>query len=518
MQANLVKNKKSYYFAFLFKQHKSFAIFLAVGFFGLSVLPYFLEVLTIGVEEYYGNYIPHLPYMMSLTLFVSVISPFIVMNYVYKKNDMDMYFSLPEKRGNLIFQQIIFSWVIVIVPSILTFLLNYTLYRIKVYPFLVIVPKFNLMDYIPAVIMGSLVIIMISVLAILCTTSLFNGLVYLLALHILPLVWVAAVTSFSKHYYGYARILPDELVDRIYFFLVQMVPISAVSSELLHGKYMLQLSIWFAIALAALALAILIFNKHKVERTDSDYMVRGFYPTITIASGTLGLMFILYTILSSEIRREGFINAFLEYKIEVITVFAIGLVMYFVVKLIRKFGRPKIFKTILAYCGIFALSIIMMQVFFYTLLVYPENKVPNLNKVEKVRIDVLIDRDYNLNRDAQDYFNPDKHAYFITNHYRASVNQFKTFEIIDKSDIQDIMILQQDQIKRHNDWLKKYSTGRYNTPDYFISEDDEGRYTAIKIHYIASNGNTILLREYGIAESMIQRLERILRTNIIIKY
>jgi hypothetical protein len=464
--------KSKGYLQHLLKQYRAIVIL----YFAISIIVYPVSLLlqSLSREDWWGfDYSPITLAVMMVVL--GAVTPFIVFSFIYDKTKMDTYFALPLARERLFLIHFFFSWLIQIIPALvsnfLAFLIANTITPAEMLKYAGPYSFSKFLVWSGILVLGSLILQLPSMLAILCTTNLFNGFVYALVLHLVPITIQGVWTSSATDYFGYtpSQSFGDSSLTNLEFHSIYVMS----SSQDTAGKYLPALAVWFLIALALLALSSRLFKGHKVERTNTAYMVKGFYPAVIAIYGTL-LMLLMLNNSFNEIflysEKPFFLNNVF------ISIFLFGFVVLFIVEIIRFHGLPKIGRTILFYLAIFVVALGLSLL----LNISVENKLmksmPPRDKVAKIEL---------TSADYQYYFEEVQKEIFVfpfgyvTNYSQVTVGA--------DEDIDKVMNIHREMV---DDWL---SLG--------LSERSDESYSPylnphIRLVYLDGYGNKLLTRTY----------------------
>lgn len=460
------------YLRHLLKQYRAIVIlYFAIT---VSIYPISLLLQSLSREDWWG--LDYSPVSLAVMMVIfGAVTPFIVFNFIYDKTKMDTYFALPFEREKLFLVHFSFGWLIQVIPALVSNFLAFLIVNS-------ITPAEMLKDTGPysfskflvwsaILVLGSLMLQLPSVLAILCTTNLFNGFVYALVLHLVPITMQAVWTTSATDYFGYT---PGQGFGNSSLINLEFHSIYTISSSMgSAGEYWPALVVWFFIALALLALSTRLFKKHKVERTNTSYMVKGFYPTVIAIYGTLLLLIMLNTGFNELFQysdRLFFLNSIF------ISIFLFGFVVLFIVEIIRFHGLPKIGRTILFYLAIFAVAL-GLSLFLNTSV---ENRLiktmPPREKVAKIEL-TSADYEYYEGAMQREIF-----VYpfgLVTNYSQATVEA--------DEDIDKVMNIHREMV---DDWLS-----------LSLSERTHESYATymnphIRLVYLDGYGNKLLTRTY----------------------
>lgn len=466
--------KSKGYLQHLLKQYRAIVIL----YFAISIIVYPVSLLlqSLSREDWWGfDYSPISLAVMMVVL--GAVTPFIVFSFIYDKTKMDTYFALPLARERLFLIHFFFSWLIQIIPALvsncLAFLITNSITPAEMLKYAGPYSFSKFLVWSGILVLGSLILQLPSMLAILCTTNLFNGFVYALVLHLVPITIQGVWTSSATDYFGYtpSQSFGDFSLTNLEFHSIYVMS----SSQDTAGKYLPALAVWFLIALALLALSSRLFKGHKVERTNTAYMVKGFYPAVIAIYGTL-LMLLMLNNSFNEIflysERPFFLNNVF------ISIFLFGFVVLFIVEIIRYHGLPKIGRTILFYLAIFAVALGLSFFLNTTVQNRLMKAMPPRDKVAKIEL-TSADYQYNDEHRQKEIF-----VYpfgYVTNYSQVTVEA--------EEDIDKVMHIHREMV---DNWLRLDLSARthesmasYNNPQ-------------LRLVYLDSSGHRLLTRSYSV--------------------
>lgn len=370
------------YLRHLLKQHRA----IAVLYFVISLIAYPVSLLFQSISKEPLRNLEYAPVSLAIVMVaLGAVTPFIIYSFIYDKNKMDTYFSLPIRRDKLFLTHFLFSWLIQIIPMLISNFLAFLIVNF-------ITPNYLLLEFGPytftqfltwsgIMIIGSVILQIPSLLAILCTTNLFNGFVYALVLHFVPSTIQAVWNSSTTGFFGYtpAREFGNYGLTKLEFHSVYVLS----TAHEANGEYLTSLIIWFVIALALLALGTWLFKTHQVERTNTTYMVKGFYPAVIATYGILLLLILLNNSFDYI-----FVHASEPFYLNItfISIFLVAFVVLFIVEIIRFHGLPKIGRTIVFYLLLFAVALGLSFFLNVTVDAHLTRKMPNRSKVDKIEL------------------------------------------------------------------------------------------------------------------------------------
>lgn len=486
-------SKKKPYILHLLRQYRAFVLLFAVILLvSHPLILFFQKRSELMSQSYYtGMYFP--PFSLAaLTIAViglCIVMPFIVLGFIYNKSSMDAYFSMPIKRVTLFLKHLGFGWLMILVPMLVSLVLGFVIYQkmsipivlaSSPYSFLLLLKQAGLLS------IGSLIMIMPSTLAILCTTNLFNGMIYAVVLNVFPYLIRSVWNLFAQNFLGYTR-LERVGTERELGWL----EFHSLYIEAFHGTEgvanVIEILLWFVVAVALLVLVCRLFATHHVERTNSNYMVKGFYPVVITSFGIIALVGVLGASReTSRFRWDVFTEEMFIYT------FAVGFIVYFVVQIVRRQGLPKILPVILSYVAIFAAASILCWTLSGTVRDNRGRQVLSSNQVAKARlISAAATYDYVEGSSKKYiYYEPwDMTSLWVEQEFRS------------KEEIEQVLTLQQNLITY---WIDSEQTkgeamefyAYSNVPSVqIIYEDAEGNVLQARLYYITTEPEMELATE-----------------------
>lgn len=486
------------YLRHLLKQHRAI-VFL---YFAVSIIAYPVSLLLQSFSRESWWTIDYSPTPLAILMIIlGAVTPFIIFSFIYDKTKMDTYFSLPIKREELFLIHFTFNWLIQIIPVLISNFLAFLVVNL-------LTPTSLLADMGPysftkflvwsgILVVGSVILQLPSMLAILCTTNLFNGFVYALVLHLVPATMQGVWNTSATDYFGYtpARGFADSSLIELEFHSIYVLSSSHESG----GEHWLALVIWFVVALALLALCTWLFKKHKVERTNTSYMVKGFYPTVIAIYGTL-LLLILLNSSFDEIFLYGQRPFFLQNVF--ISIFLVGFVVLFIVEIIRFHGLPKIGRTILFYLIIFAVALGLSYFLNTTVETNLATAMPDREKVAMIE---LTSADYQ-------YYEPEETKSIFVYPF-GYVTNYSQVTVEDEAAIDEIMSIHRQMVDY---WFMLDTTDRqhesmaqFNNPHLrLIYLDKDGDQLLARTYFVYGLGQRQALEEISGIELMMPTIDK----------
>lgn len=295
-------------------------------------------------------------YFGGLLMVFAFIAPFIVFSYLYDKPSLDNYFSMPTRRKDLFLSQYFFALVMMVVLPVLLGYLCESLVTLglvnQLAPHLTYsIPKLVIMGVL--IVIGGFILTIPSVISILCTTTLFNGIIYAFVFRaFLPLLagFLAKVQGNSL-----GRIFEPEVTENpIFKISYQTIHMNIFSGINQIEELWVPILVWLAISLVLFYFARKLYEKRKVDRVKTRFVFKGFYPATIFIFGCLVLTMALYfSIFFGKVYEPDFL---INQSSALLFIFIVGFVVFLVVELIRFQGRPPILKGLGFYLLIFVLS------------------------------------------------------------------------------------------------------------------------------------------------------------------
>lgn len=362
-----MKNKTSAYFLHLARQYRAFIIlYFVLALAAFPVHAFSTLFLSRSVEDalpfYFSQAIEAQGMLAINMLGVSFLTPYIMFNFLFSRSSLDTYFSLPIRREKLFLQHFAFGFLMQAVPAVVAGLLGYGIIQaaylahgsltgpliasghLTTYSFGSFALSMLLM------VLGSLLLMMPSTLAILCTPNLFNAIIYGVVLELIPLILAYDWNQYVRNYFGYTSLSQFSGPYPIQF---QMTYISAFNGGL-NPAYIVHIAVGFLVGLLLLGLSVRLFRTRRVERTNTNEMVKGFYPFMITFFGIILLVMLMGMFYSALFEGE------IWYKNSMlITLFLMAFALYFIIQIIRNHGIPKILMTVMSYVVIFLVSLLL---------------------------------------------------------------------------------------------------------------------------------------------------------------
>ncbi len=327
----------------------------------------------------------------TLAIILSIIMPFVVFKHLYNKADLDNYWSVPAKKSDFFLTHFFTGYVfLVVIPLSLAYILNYTFKYFQAYELLAgNVSLVRLVSGLSILLINSFSFYVPTVLAIVMTTSMFNGVIvagsFQLFFPLIHLLCVSIVNSDPS-----LLTVNDNMFMNFYWLNLPMTHINYFITIFDNdGISRIPMLVWGLISIGLFFITMKMHDRRKVERIGSSDMFKGFYQTLIFV---LGLVILTFTttlfIQDSPLTITNMRNFF--------PLFISGLILFFIVQISRWHGKPPIVKNMLTYVCIFFIAIGMS----YVLTVPVKNHLimsqPKAEEIERIEIlnPVNNDSDY----------------------------------------------------------------------------------------------------------------------------
>ena len=508
------------YFKFMLKEHKNSVFGVLITLLGLATLPWLMTIITSdGVNNAgnfsivfgfsYGDYSNGLAdlNLLFFSRILMIILPFEVFNYLYDKNKMDRYWSLPISRTKLFVMNTFFVWAIVAIPTVLTYYLQIILGHL-----FNLAGKNLILPTLGTVAARSVVLLTIclfslalSILSIVMTTSAFNGYICAVALNYIPLALITLVKSYTNNFPGYTPSL-DSKTDS-YFDLFSINGLLVRIFETDNGvNYALAISIYVAVAILILLLSALLYKRRHVDRIGSAYMFKYFYSGIVFISLFIVLVSLFKSVVFYDINYSIYLLDYIKNNaINIASIFTGGLVAFFIINLFMKHGKTKIFRTVISYTLIAVLAFGASIYGFIEIEKKSALAVPELREIEEIKL-VAYDGVFRESESVKD----EKYAEVF---YQVGVTpHFKRIFTKNPEEIAEIRDLHIKAAKQRAGFeVDNQFENRYEIPE------DEYSEALVKIVYYGKSGDAgdvIMQREYYFYYDDVEALSKIFGQNI----
>ena len=361
--ANLKLNFK--YLKHLAHQHRRVLYLLFVVFAFAYPLPMFigqpnwttlsLVNLQPGDEIYFPIF--SIPLISLVVLFIAAfIVIFIVFSYTNNKANMDNYLSFPISKENLYFNQLVFSFLMVIIPFAFMWIAGWGVGKLLYQPHYTWMLQHVGENYTFFEMMGQLLMIGlfipvflgVTMFALVNTPTLVDGALYGISLHLLPYFIFFSLSLLADRYvwgFNYSS-MEDSIIAKLRFDSVFFENVQP--SRLITFNFDWTYVVWIVLGFALIFINMKLFKKRPVEAIGTNKVNNWFYPIIANLATFLLLVVLIESMVLSAYNAD--INDYLYPLVA-------GFIFYFILDMIRNRGLSNILKMTLLYIGLFALAI-----------------------------------------------------------------------------------------------------------------------------------------------------------------
>lgn len=479
-----MKNKTSPYIRHLARQYRAYILL----YFLLNFISFPLMIALRMITNQNQNANVHysligiseagiLGFSAGINMILSMASPLLLFRFVFNRNDLDTYFSLPISREKLFLKHFGFAWLLQAAALVLNRLLGLILLLINGGD------GFLLRGFwtnLAVMLLGSFFFMIPTMLAVLLTATFFNALFHTALLNILPWILTGFWNLYLKNYKGYSPGPESKSQDGVLMFHRHYFNALQGDSLSLQREAILPVLVTFLIAALLFVLCVRLFKTRKVWRVGSGDMVKGYYPAIISIYGLLILSFFYGSIYEQLFARDGFLQSS-NFIFSIFLAFA----FYFVVQIIRRNGLPKIGRTIGTYVLILA-GALLLTLFMHNVvrksLVYTHIQPAQVGSIE-----LTTAREYNQYdiRSAQIPEGAVKGEYFYPfGEHTVSLQK----EVTDEEEIKQIL-----------DWYNAYLDSGFASLDEERYMYYNAEYKSLRLIFRDHGGKIILTRSYALA-------------------
>ncbi len=501
------------YFAFMFKEHKNSVFGVLITLLGLATLPWVMMIITsdsvnnnnsgtfstaFGYVDYSNGLADQ--NLLYFSRVLMIILPFMVFSYLYDKNKMDRYWSLPISRTKLFMLNTFFVWVIVAIPTVLTYYLQIILGHLFNFT-----GKNLILPTLGTIASRSVVLLTIclfslslSILSIVMTTSAFNGYICAVALNYMPVALISLVKSYTNNFPGYTPSLDTNTDSYLDLFSINGLLLRIFEDD--NGvNHALAISVYVAVAILILLLSAFLYKRRHVDRIGSAYMFKYFYSSIVFVSVVIVLVFMFKSMVFNDINYSiDLLDKIKDNALNIASIFTGGLVVFFIINMFMKHGKARIFSTVISYTLI---AVLAFGASFYGFMEIDRKSalaVPDLIEIEEVKL-VVYDGVYKESQSVKD----EKYAEIfngigITPHFKRIVTK-NPEEIAQIRDLHIKATKQRTTIERED---------QSDVPENEYSE------ALVKIVYYGNDGEILMQREYNFYFDDVKILSKIFGQDI----
>lgn len=265
----------SKYLVFQIKRFRVLIAIFTVLFSATFPIPLFLRK---DVGFYDHTMIGFLVFLLFVTTIISMIVPFMYFSYLFSKNSVDTYHSLPIRRRDLYITNIVASFFTVLIPFTIAYFSGYLVAFLRFNEvFDTIFGTYELFTFIRLSVL-ILSIIIATTYVIMNIGTLSDAIIYTGLLFVLPFLAFVAIQFFADSYIvGYTFNSVDILsLISPHFSLFEVTgKVSAVYRSDAIASY------WFLVSIVLSAITVTIYNRRPSEKTEEPFTNRYFFTIVT---------------------------------------------------------------------------------------------------------------------------------------------------------------------------------------------------------------------------------------------
>lgn len=267
---------------------KNMLYFLIFGLLLFAVFPLPIIITKINNPQYGIGYNMQYPPVISGNVYVfttmivilTLLTPFILFNYLTSKKSIDVFHALPIKRKELFLTTVLTGTLLIIIPGTINYFLGHGLFNV----FYNVSGPSMFYDFF-VIMLFAIVIQSISTFVILNTGTLTDSLIHTGILVFLPFGIFFVIVMFTNEFLFGLGGLSDQI-------LKVMTPLYAIYNTLFEGASQYQLLIyWTALYVIFMMIQTNIYMKRKSERSEEPFTNKFYFPIITAVF--TGLIFIM---------------------------------------------------------------------------------------------------------------------------------------------------------------------------------------------------------------------------------
>lgn len=275
------------YLKFNFKKYKGLLLFYTILLMTSFPIPTLIRWIQTPDRYHYENYSTGSVYVpIIITIFLSIVTPMILFNYLSSKKSVDVFHSLPIKRSDLFLTNYVASLLIIFIPFTIAYFSGYALnnllysaslkwYHIETY--------FQLLAIFFATTTPVMFVLM-------NTGTLSDALIYTVIIFVAPFLAFGALELFASTFViGYTSMRMDSIA-----FLSPptsvLFGLKSMNSPYDMGLYA---SYWLILGLILLSVALVIHDGRKSEKSETPFVNNWFFPLIIYLFTGIVLVFLL---------------------------------------------------------------------------------------------------------------------------------------------------------------------------------------------------------------------------------
>lgn len=234
--------------------------------------------------ENYSNASVYVPII--ITIFLSIVTPMILFNYLSSKKSVDVFHSLPIKRSDLFLTNYVASLLIIFIPFTIAYFSGYALNNLL---FNISLKWYHIETYFQllAIFFATTTPVMF---VLMNTGTLSDALIYTVIIFIAPFLAFGALELFASTFViGYTSMRMDSLA-----FLSPPISVlfglRTTNSPYDMGLYA---SYWLILGLILLSVSLVIHDARKSEKSETPFINNWFFPLIIYLFTGIVLIFLL---------------------------------------------------------------------------------------------------------------------------------------------------------------------------------------------------------------------------------
>ncbi len=483
-----MKNTQKSYFNFLWKQHHNYGILVLIAQLLVGVVPtiFYLQDARNSIAAGYSMSYDH-PFMIMIavvTMISAMIVPFISFGYLFKGSNLDTYFSLPVPKAYLFVKELIFSYVLVLVPTIIVTIVNVVLIETSNVP-LTSIDYGLVIRQLLMILVASSVFILPSLLAILATGDLLNAILHAGVVHGIPFFLYGVLQMATWGFNGFTYFRASENPKNNIDLIIPLINFFRSLTENAEWKVIIANVIWGVIALVLVIKMLRLYKRYKLDNLNSAPQSKYFYTIVSYIAGVLAFTFVFSNDFILKYDSRSFIYG--GFGIEnYIVIFAVAFVVYYIVRLIQNKGFPKFLRTIVNYVIIVAIALVI-SLGLVGIHTFASNRIPRARAIDRVDL-YVVESQYESDAYAT---GEDGEALAFTRSYFGDYRQLP-YDIYSSESAESIEFVRELHEAKHDDF-NDYAGDR-NNPHI------------VKIVYY-KNDRVKLMREYVISEEQLEDLK-----------
>ncbi|WP_331836566.1 ABC transporter permease [Erysipelothrix piscisicarius] len=275
------------YLKFNFKKYKGLLLFYTILLMTSFPIPTLIRWIQTRDQQNFENYSNASVYVpIIITIFLSIVTPMILFNYLSSKKSVDVFHSLPIKRSDLFLTNYVASLLIIFIPFTIAYFSGYALNNLL---FNISLKWYHIETYFQllAIFFATTTPVMF---VLMNTGTLSDALIYTMIIFIAPFLAFGALELFASTFViGYTSMRMDSLA-----FLSPPISVlfglRTTNSPYDMGLYA---SYWLILGLILLSVSLVIHDARKSEKSETPFINNWFFPLIIYLFTGIVLIFLL---------------------------------------------------------------------------------------------------------------------------------------------------------------------------------------------------------------------------------